>query len=369
MSAACKVVVMGNVVEVTWIDCKNDKCHAIKLDGKHWIDPETGEIHEYEKDSDKRTDNTQELLRTFATIRALVNTNCKDPKRIRWITLTYAENMTDTKRLKRDFNTFWKRFKRRWGDAEYISVIEPQGRGAWHVHLIAIWDGAAPFIPNAELRECWGHGFVKVNAVREDCDNLGAYLSAYLADIEVPSDGTEKQVDGQKKRFKKRGRLHMYPAHMQIYRTSRGIERPDTFWAEGAENWARYKGLTDGREPVFEREYAFQDDEGRDHHVVKQQYNLIRDTGDSGAAQGQTPSGEDSGACHDRNAPEIVPDGAQDARATDARTHAQADALRARPRDRGTGGMGAGWRDVGAVAPCLPPTVAACLPQPPLGGV
>ena len=278
MSAAVKVSVQGHVVEVTWIDCKNGSCHAIKLDGAHWFDPETGEIHEYEKHSDKRTDNTQELLRTFATIRALVNTNCRDPKRIRWITLTYAENMTDTQRLYDDFRKFWQKFKRRWGKAEYIVVIEPQGRGAWHAHLIAIWPDVAPYIPKQELAACWGHGFVKVNAVRDDVDNLGAYLSAYLADVEVTADGegTEKQVDGQTKRFKKNGRLGMYPAHMNIYRTSRGIARPDVFWAEGRENTERFAELTEGRTPVYEREVVFKDDEGREHRVVKQQYNLIR---------------------------------------------------------------------------------------------
>lgn len=278
MSSSVKVSVQGNVVEVTWIDCKNSTCHAVKLDGRHWLDPETGEIHEYEKHSEKRTDNTQELLKTFATIRALVNTNCKDPKCIRWITLTYAENMTDTERLYKDFVQFWKRFKRRWGKAEYISVIEPQGRGAWHVHMIAIWQDKAPFVPNDELRSCWGHGFVKVNAVRDDCDNLGAYLSAYLADVEVPAEceGVEKQVGGSAKKFKKRGRLGMYPAGMNIYRTSRGIARPDVFWAEG-EGMKRYAALTDGRTPVYEREVVFKDDEGREHRVLKQQFNLVRD--------------------------------------------------------------------------------------------
>ena len=279
MSAAAKVSIQGNVIEVTWVEGHGGGCHAVKLDSDHWLDPETGEVHEYEKCSEKRTDNTQELLKTFATIRALVNTNCTEPEKIRWITLTYAENMTDTKRLYRDFETFWKRFKRRWGKAEYINVIEPQGRGAWHVHLIAIWQDDAPYVPNDELRKCWGHGFVKVNAVREDCDNLGAYLSAYLADIEVPSDdsGTEKQVEGgETKKFKKRGRLSMYPAHMQIYRTSHGIKRPEVFWAEGKENVRRFAGLVDGRVPVYERESVFRDEEGREHHVVKQQYNLLR---------------------------------------------------------------------------------------------
>ena len=43
--------------------------------------------------------------------------------------------------------------------------------------------------------------------------------TAALADVvQQTVEGTEKQVDGQTKRFKKNGRLGMYPAHMQIYR-------------------------------------------------------------------------------------------------------------------------------------------------------
>lgn len=273
-----KVSVQGNIVEVTWIDYRNGKCRAVKLDGAHWIDPDTGEIHDYQRESSTRTENKQELLNTFAKIRALINTNCRDPKRIRWITLTYRENMTDTKRLHNDFRKFWARFKRRWGFAEYISVIEPQQRGAWHVHLIVIWSHVAPFVPNAELRACWGHGFVKVNAVRDDVDNLGAYLSAYLADVEVPAgaDGTDKVVNGETKRYKKNGRLDMYPAGMNIYRCSRGVKRPDEFWAEDVESTARYVELVEGRTPVYEREIVFRDDEGREHRVFKQQYNLLR---------------------------------------------------------------------------------------------
>ena len=144
------------------------------------------------------------------------------------------------------------------------------------MHLIAIWQDRAPFVPNAELRKCWSHGFVKVNAVTDNCDNLGAYLSAYLANVPDESGEEVRQSDGTTKRIKKRGRLGMYPAHMNIYRTSRGIARPDVFWAEGRENTERFAELTEGRTPVYEREVVFKDDEGREHRVVKQQYNLIR---------------------------------------------------------------------------------------------
>lgn len=270
------VSVQGHVVEVTIVEGRPDGCAAVKLDAEHWLDVATGEIREYERKSGKRVENVQELYRSFRAIRALVNTNCTDPKKIRWITLTYAENMRDAKRLYEDFRRFWAKFVYRWGKCEYIAVAEPQARGAWHMHVIAIWDDVAPFVPNAELAKCWGHGFVKVNAVREDVDNLGAYLSAYLADVQVDAGGTVKDVGGASKRFLKGGRLGYYPSHMNIYRTSRGIRKPDVFWADTREGEDRYLSLTEGHVPVWEREVTFKDDEGRTHKVVKQQYNLLR---------------------------------------------------------------------------------------------
>lgn len=270
-----KVSVQGNVVEVTELEYRNKVCAAIKVDKEHWVDLD-GVRHEYQKCSTKRTDNTQELLKTFATIRALVNTNCKRSERIRWITLTYAENMQDTKRLYADFKNFWTRFKRRWGVAEYIVVMEPQGRGAWHAHLIAIYPDVAPYIPNAELRACWGNGFVRVNAV-DDIDNLGAYLSAYLADVVVDDGGTPKLAkDGTSKMVKKGGRLNMYPRGMNIYRCSRGIKRPDVFWCESGKDWQRLYSIIGNRQPVYDKLVTFRDDEGVERHVYKAQYNLVR---------------------------------------------------------------------------------------------
>jgi hypothetical protein len=153
--------------------------------------------------------------------------------------------MTDTKRLYRDYEKFWKKFlywcKRNGiSKPEYINVIEPQGRGAWHCHVFFIWDEKAPYIPNNEvLQPMWGHGFTKIKALT-DVDNVGAYFSAYLADM--PLDEYEKlscaRLDVQSvekeftnddgltktKKFVKGGRLVLYPAKMNIVRKSSGIK-------------------------------------------------------------------------------------------------------------------------------------------------
>ena len=41
--------------------------------------------------------------------------------------------------------------------AEYICMMEPQGRGAWHCHLLYIFDLVkAPYIANKTLSDLWG---------------------------------------------------------------------------------------------------------------------------------------------------------------------------------------------------------------------
>jgi hypothetical protein len=273
-----KVCVQGNIVAVTDYSAANRKCHAIKVDADHWVEPETGEVHEYDHSATSRTDNAQGLRQTFAKIRALINANCTDPKKLRWITLTYAENMQDTERLYKDFDAFRKRFVRRWGKCEYISVVEPQQRGAWHVHLIGIYPDRAPYIPNDELRECWGQGFVRVESL-DNIDNVGAYLSAYLADLPVDGDrgGTDKpQRDGSSKRILKGGRLSMYPKGMRIYRHSRGLRKPEEFWLETSEEMQRAHELVKDAAQTYKHVWHHVDEEGREYTGTTWYFNRVR---------------------------------------------------------------------------------------------
>lgn len=275
-----KLSEQGNIIEVTGLTKRNKKCHAQKLNKDEYMLLSTGEILEYEH-KEKRLDNIRALYRTFRHIRELVNTNCTDAKKLRWITLTYKENMTDTEKLYRDFKNFWKRFTYQAQKAaqevpEYISVIEPQGRGAWHVHLMLIYAQDAPFIPAKRLSELWGHGFVRIKAVN-NCDNFGAYLSAYLADVEVP-EGTEgstekKLPDGTTKAILKGGRLNMYPVGMNLYRCSRGIKKPKESWVPPDEVETRLQGL----EPTYSSTEVHIDQEtGFKFQIHKEYYNKLR---------------------------------------------------------------------------------------------
>lgn len=163
----------------------------------------------------------------------------------RWVTLTYAQPdgkpMTDTVRLYKDFKNFVKRLRLRYGNFEYVVAMEPQGSGSWHAHVVLIFPEKAPFIPNEEMARIWSQGFTVTKRL-DDVDNVGAYLTAYLGDIEieeyanlrhVPDHITLKEVEyiddrgkSQTKRYVKGGRIYMYPPNFNLYRCSRGCKKP-----------------------------------------------------------------------------------------------------------------------------------------------
>lgn len=249
--ADTKVMTMGHITEVTTLAKKAYGPPIQKLDKDHFMDLRTGEVFEYDH-GETRADSTESIRRTLAHIRALVNTNVTEAEKARWVTLTYAENMTDTKRLYEDFRRFWLRFvywckSQGYEKPEYITVQEPQGRGAWHIHAFFIWPQRAPFIPNNEvLQKLWGHGFTSCKAL-DDVDNVGAYFSAYLGDMpledvqKLPQEDIARVLDGceivtkefanaqdltKEKRFVKGARLRLYPAGMNIVRKTKGIKMP-----------------------------------------------------------------------------------------------------------------------------------------------
>lgn len=213
-----------------------------KLDADHYVDLRTGEIKMVAHNTARSNDKAS-VAQSLRKLRDLINANLTNPEVALWVTLTYAENMTDEKRLYQDFRRFWQRFryyldKRGLSPAEYITAAEPQGRGAWHLHGLFLFPKNAPFIPNTDLAKIWGHGFTKTKSL-EGITNPGLYLTAYLGDMEVSeaiSVGVKRGnitesmgSKGTPKAIIKGARLQFYPAGFHLYRYSRGVQRPECF--------------------------------------------------------------------------------------------------------------------------------------------
>lgn len=286
--AIVTVTDMGHLVEVLHMKRRNTECHIKKIDADRYILIETGEIFEFQK-AENRGESADSLRKTFKRLRYLVNGNFRGEKNELFITLTYAENMTDRERLYKDFKNFMQRFRNKLklksSELDYISVVEPQERGAWHMHVLLKFNGQkSAFVPSKLLQDAWGHGFVKLQRI-EGVDNIGAYLTAYLSDVEIPENLESmaefegligktvviRKVDGKDKKFIKGGRLWRYPSGMNLYRCSRGIVMPERVEM----SFKDIKKIVGAATPHYQKSYEIERDSFK-NTITYQQYNLKR---------------------------------------------------------------------------------------------
>lgn len=287
-----KITDMGHIKEIMSMDklCLSGP-EITKIDRDFYMVNETGEIKAY-KHTDNRSQGVDSLRRTFKKIRHIINYNFHGNENELAFTLTYSENMMDVKQLYNDFKKFFMKLRYRYGkDIDYFSVVEPQGRGAWHCHVLLRFNSLDKvYIPNADIAKIWGQGFVSVKAMKKDIDNLGAYLSAYLGDIELTAENIriiseccpggyecyevkEADLEGNKKRFIKGGRLYLYPTGMNIYRKSRGIKVPKSSWIR----YSDVKKIVGSVTPNYSSMISILDDENLLlNRIVYEQYNLKR---------------------------------------------------------------------------------------------
>lgn len=231
---------MNHIVEIQSMDKSNNRPTIKKLNNLEYVHLGSGEIREFQNKAKNRSQSINSMYKTLKRLRYLINNNFIGADNELFLTLTYKENMQDTKRLYKDLDSFYKRLRYKYKgitSIDYLNVIEPQQRGAWHCHILLRFNDLSKiFIPNNELAEIWGHGFTVTKSIKE-VDNIGAYLTAYLTDMDIeeldPQYIIDNDLEGslvktvKDKKYVKGARLFMYPAGVNIYRHSRGIKKPD----------------------------------------------------------------------------------------------------------------------------------------------
>lgn len=277
----------GNITEIMCAERTNTQCPILRLDKENYIDKRTGEVKNFNH-IESRAEDKNSVRESLTKLRDIINANVTNPDYCRWVTLTYAENMTDEKQLYSDFKKFVMRMRSRGYTFEYIVAMEPQGRGAWHAHLLMIFDKKAPFIPNQKLAKIWGHGFVKIKAL-SNIDNIGVYLTAYLGDMELDEaiknglsvdKSSVKEVEeldesGKKiaKSIVKGARLSLYPPKFHIFRKSRGIKLPDVSHT----SYSEAKKLVGDATPTFEQSVIITDPQtGFNNQIYTGYFNTNR---------------------------------------------------------------------------------------------
>lgn len=281
-----KVVEMNHIIEVMAMEkLPSNTFDITKIDKDRYMINSTGEIKEYIH-TEKRIDNLDNIRKTFKKLRHIINYNFQGAGNELAFTITYAEHITEPETLYSDFKKFMLRLRYKYPDVDYLNVVEPQGSGRWHCHvLLRFNDREKIYIPNKEVADMWGNGFVSVKAIRKDVDNIGAYLSAYLGDVEYTEENVlnniqnqgnvdirEVEVEGKKKKYIKGGRLHYYPTGMRIYRKSKGIREPPSYWC----NYSMIKEKVGSTTPNYTKKIEITNDGEIINTITYEHYNLKR---------------------------------------------------------------------------------------------
>lgn len=215
-----------------------------RIDKDHYEVISSGEVLRYFHKKDGAPKSKDSLRRTFKELEGLIRTNFSDGGNNQvFMTLTYAENMKDTKRLYKDFEKFWKRltYHMKKSKLEYLSVAEPQGRGAWHLHvLVKDTVNKNLYIDGKWLHDIWGHGYVSCERLKGH--DVGKYYVTYF------TTALHEQVDldprnKSHKKMVKTSRLDMYPTGFRFYRRSKGIMSPKKEWMEREDFMEEYPAL------------------------------------------------------------------------------------------------------------------------------
>lgn len=274
--------------EILYVKNKNNKGRIKLLPGGKYQNIATGEIKPCKKQIENRSQGKESLRKTFRKIRKAINVNCEDVRKCKMITLTYKDNMTDTKKFDKDVNLFVKNFNYKYGKSENIKVCEPQARGSFHAHIIFIWEDIAPYIDYNDIIKMWGKGYVKVSPLYGNIEDLGAYFTAHLSDLpveecnityedvckkklwvkEVCLDAETGKELKSPKYYVKGARLDLYPPNFRIFRPSRGLKKPTKEEMKHREALKK----VDSDKPTFESAIQVLDSDGNVLNVIVRKY-------------------------------------------------------------------------------------------------
>jgi len=161
-----RLVVSGHMVE--WYRYEKPYMFNFPVDA-------TERSGERDKSNPRREDN---LFRTRATIRRVVEANVRQDCLPKFVTYTFADNLTDYTKAVEKWREYSRRLSLAFGKQSYLVVCEFQKRGAVHFHAIHF---SLPYMLGAKNRiaKLWGNGFINLKAIRK-IRSVGAYVAKYL---------------------------------------------------------------------------------------------------------------------------------------------------------------------------------------------
>jgi len=150
----------------------------------------TAELYETDdqKIEKKRQVALQNRIRTKTSAHRLIESNVfqypdinNRPYTPKFVTLTFAKHITDTKRANRIYSQFMQRlnyliYKTKCSRLSYLVVIEFTKQGRIHYHTLFF---NLPVVAKPLLEQTWGQGYVNIKAVTK-VPNLAHYMTKYM---------------------------------------------------------------------------------------------------------------------------------------------------------------------------------------------
>lgn len=155
----CKAVLSGNILEIYKYQRKQ-VTHNKSNRQDSIRDKKTNE-------NPIATDRKQEYInQSKRDLRRQIEANLNQGKQYdKFLTLTFAKNITDKEYCLMKYRSFIKSLQRSYGDIKYITVLEKQKRGAYHFHII-LFD--FPYIDLEVLNNKWKYGYTDIKIIKNN---------------------------------------------------------------------------------------------------------------------------------------------------------------------------------------------------------
>lgn len=173
-----KVTIGGKVLQLTAMKAKPKGGNHIKnISADEYLIVRTGEIKQRNRNSSVNSYYT--WRRRAKNLIMLINNNFSSQNNEVFITLTYAECMTDYARCQKDFKSFIEKLIYHYPDSMYLAIPELQERGTWHVHaLVKSPRSQSLFIAKDDINKWWAQGQTDIKRIT-DAENIGKYFISH----------------------------------------------------------------------------------------------------------------------------------------------------------------------------------------------
>ncbi|MGN0443880.1 MAG: hypothetical protein ACI4F5_04605 [Acutalibacteraceae bacterium] len=231
------VSVMNTITEIKKTNIKNSSKPKVKrIDKKHYVDTETGEVKEYngyyDPNGDKsRKNNPQSLSNTRRLSKQIIITNFIDKEHTQYFTLKYYDKEFRLDKSKKDIKNFIrsirKKFKTEGYKINYVRLNQTHFDGSFHFHILLYWNQEYPDYSVDIIKDLWKYGECYFKPIKHNEDIL--FIAAYFVDGLTAEQGEKRKSDiaksNDEKGAIKQARLEDIPAYSRIISHSNEMKK------------------------------------------------------------------------------------------------------------------------------------------------